>query len=214
MKKSGLSRKTGRKNRGGTLIGIFVGLVLGMVISFGLVWYMQKMPLPFHDKAGRPERPATGDANANSAPLPGKPGDKVAERPRFEFYKILPGGQEAPAEPPPAADNKTANTKPAESKPAETKPAEVKPADTGKASPAAEPVYLQAGAFQKAEDADTLKAKLALMGIEASIVDADVPDKGRVHRVRVGPFTNGDEAARVRAQLAQGGITANPTKNR
>lgn len=212
MKKSALSRTTGRKNRGGTLIGIFVGLVLGMVISFGLVWYMQKMPLPFHDKSARPERSATGDANP--APLPGKPGDKVAERPRFEFYKILPGGQESPAESP-AADNKTAGAKPAENKPAETKPTETKPADTGKTPPpAGEPVYLQAGAFQKAEDADTLKAKLALMGIEANIIDADVPDKGRVHRVRVGPFANGDEAARVRAQLAQSGITANPTKNR
>jgi hypothetical protein len=38
-----------------------------------------------------------------SAPvaLPGKPGDPVTEKPRFDFYKILPGNAEAIPDPKP-----------------------------------------------------------------------------------------------------------------
>ena len=83
------------KSRGSTLLGLFIGLVIGVLGAFGVVWYLNKTPLPFQDKSGRADRPAERPA-ANGKPdqLPGKPGDKVGEKPRFEFYKILPGGQD------------------------------------------------------------------------------------------------------------------------
>ena len=46
---------SGRRSRGNTLLGIFLGLVLGVLMSLGVVWYMNKMPLPFRDKAPRAE---------------------------------------------------------------------------------------------------------------------------------------------------------------
>ena len=41
-----------RKNKsaGGTLLGIFVGLVIGISIAFGVVWYLNKATLPFQNK--------------------------------------------------------------------------------------------------------------------------------------------------------------------
>ncbi|MCX7177602.1 MAG: SPOR domain-containing protein [Proteobacteria bacterium] len=184
---------------GGTLLGLFIGLVIGVLIAFGVVWYLNKTPLPFLDKLSRSDKPEAkpGAAQGAAGPqqLPGKPGDKVGEKPRFEFYKILPSGQEAaPA--------------PAEGKP----PAANVPAAAEAPLPPVENLYLQVGAFQKATDADNLKAKLALMGMEASVQEVNVPDKGLMHRVRVGPFAKPDEMNRTRNQLAQNGIQATVVK--
>jgi cell division protein FtsN len=196
--------------RGGTLLGILIGIVIGVLISFGVVWTMNKTPLPFRDKGVRTERPANGEGEQEApAPLPGKPGDKVGSRngdkPRFEFYKILPGSEEAaPA------------VKPADSKAAESKPADAK-AGEGKAKDAkvpAEPLYLQVGAFQKSSDADNLKARLALIGMEAAVLEVEVPDKGKMYRVRTGPFSSVDEMNRARKELSENGIQTAPVKGK
>ena len=79
-------------------------------------------------------------------------------------------------------------------------PATPAPADT------APRIYLQAGAFQRADEADNLKAQLALLGVEAVIQTSEVPNKGVLHRVRIGPFHTADEANRTRSLLAQNNI--------
>lgn len=38
------------------------------------------------------------------------------------------------------------------------------------------------GAFEDPSEADNLKARLALMGVEASVQKVEVPDKGTMHR--------------------------------
>lgn len=189
-----------RKSGGSTVLGVFIGLVFGVLIAFGLVWYLNKAPMPFQEKVQRPAPDKTAAAApaskpGNPDPLPGKPGDKPVEKPRFEFYNILPGNEAAPAG--------KAGDKPAEAKPAADKPVE-------KAA-SSEQLYLQVGAFQKPTDADNLKAKLALMGVEASVQQATT-DKGVLHRVRTGPYGSPDEMNKVRNQLAQGGIQATVVK--
>lgn len=176
---------------GGTFLGLFIGLVVGVVVAAGVVWYLNKTPIPFQTKGQKPQaekagaepgRPAA--APAAPEPLPGKPGDKVAEKPRFEFYKILPGSQEPVPQ------------------------AEPKPAAAAAPKPAGEALFLQAGSFQNPADADNLKARLALMGVEASVLQATLPEKGVMHRVRIGPYANPDEMAKARTLLAQNGIQA------
>jgi hypothetical protein len=108
-----------RKSAGGTLLGVFIGLVIGVLIAFGVVWYLNKSPLPFQNKyegAPKAEKPAAaGNGAAAPAPLPGKPGDKPAER-RFDFYNILEGkpaqGGTPPAGTPAAAPAPAAVTPP------------------------------------------------------------------------------------------------------
>lgn len=191
------------KSRGGLLIGIFIGLVIGILIAFGVVWFLNKAPLPFQDKSNRADKPADRPAGQTKPePLPGKPGDKVGEKPRFDFYKILPGAQEAA----PAAPATPAT--PAQAVPAT--PA-APPPPAAEAAPA-ELFYLQAGAFQKAADADNLKARLSMLGVEVGVQEASLPDKGTLYRVRVGPYAKPDEMNRVRNQLAQNGIQATVVK--
>lgn len=182
-----------RKSGGGMLLGLFLGLVVGVLIAFGIVWYLNKTPLPFQDKTSRADKAAAAPGQGKAPePLPGKPGDKVGEKPRFEFYKILPGGQEATPAPAAAAPAPAAA-----------------PVEAAKPT---EPIYLQAGSFQKAADADNLKAKLSLLGVDVSVQEVSIPEKGTMHRVKVGPFSKTDEMNRVRNQLSQNGIQATVVK--
>lgn len=196
--RSGVSTK---KSRGGMVLGLFIGLVIGVAIAFGVVWYLNKMPNPFHGKGGKSAEPAAvpGQTVKPATPgtpqaLGGKPGDKApdagGDKPRFEFYKILPGGQEAASGQAPVAGASP-----------EKPPVAV-----------AEPQSLQVGAFQKPADADNLKAKLALMGLEASVEPVEVPEKGKMHRVRLGPYAKLEELNRVRNLLSQNGIQATIVK--
>lgn len=204
------SRAPQKKSGGGTLLGIFIGLVIGVLIAFGVVWFLNKSPLPFQNKyegAPKPDKEvaavpgSAATAPQTPAPLPGKPGDKPVNGQRFEFYKILEGKQ-------PATPGAAAPTPP-------TAPPAVAVAPATEAKPAAPEIYfLQVGAFQKAADADNLKAKLALSGLEAGVQEVSIPDKGTMHRVRVGPFRDPEEMNRARALLAQSGVQGSVIKQK
>lgn len=117
------------------------------------------------------------------APRPAAPAADVPEpAPSFDFYKVLPG--DAQGELPPS---------------------------TAPAAPATR-YFLQAGAFQNADDADNLKAQLAMLGVEAVIQTGEVAGKGVFHRVRVGPFSAMDEVDRTRSLLKQNDIPATLVK--
>jgi cell division protein FtsN len=203
-------RAAQKKSGGGTVLGVFIGLVIGVSIAFGVVWYLNKSPLPFLNKYegapkaenGKPSTPGgTAAAPQPPAALPGKPGDKATDR-RFEFYGLLEGKPPAApgtAVPPPA-------TAPAPAAPAATV-AEAKPAPV-------EIFFLQVGAFQKAADADNLKARLALTGLETSVQEVSIPDKGTMHRVRVGPFRSPEDMNKARTQLSQNGVQGTVIKQK
>lgn len=177
----GSERKSSSRGGGGSLfIGILIGLVLGLGIAMGVAWYINKMPNPFQQKApaGKPEaaKPATEPAKGGD-----KNGKTAETKPRFDFYKILPGVEE------PATDQQLRDAK--------TTPSATK-----------ESFYLQAGAFQNAPDADNLKARLALLGVQASIQTTTLPERGVWHRVRLGPYGSVEELNRARDTLKNNGI--------
>ncbi|MEE8617721.1 MAG: SPOR domain-containing protein, partial [Nitrosomonadaceae bacterium] len=74
--------------------------------------------------------------------------------------------------------------------------------------------YLQAGSFQNAEDAESLKANIAMLGLEAHVQSADLSEKGMWHRVRVGPFTKIVDLNQARSSLLQISVEANLIKVR
>jgi cell division protein FtsN len=77
---------------------------------------------------------------------------------------------------------------------------------------AKEGYFLQVGSFQAAAEADNMKARLALLGLEAIIQTADIPDKGIWHRVRIGPFSNIEDMNRSRTLLTQNDISSSLVK--
>ncbi|NMG17151.1 SPOR domain-containing protein, partial [Aromatoleum bremense] len=73
-------------------------------------------------------------------------------------------------------------------------------------------LYLQIGAFENPAEADNLKARLALAGIEASAQRAQLPDGRTMHRVRIGPFAKPEDMNPVRTRLAEAGFTGTVVK--
>ena len=82
-------------------------------------------------------------------------------------------------------------------------------------APSAEPrgrLWLQVGAYANRQEAENQRARFAMLGYEAQVQSADIPDKGQVHRVRVGPYRDPDEAGKVRGDLARQGIEVTVVK--
>lgn len=65
---------------------------------------------------------------------------------------------------------------------------------------------LQAGSFARFEDADQLKARLALQGLQAQIQKVTIEGKGEFHRVRLGPYRRLDDLDAASQQLSKLGI--------
>jgi cell division protein FtsN len=187
-KNSGNAAPDGRGNPMG--IGILIGLLLGLCIALGVALYINKGANPFVKKPRPPEVVGRETPSVDAAQTPSsadKPAKTAEVKPRFDFYKILPGTEEA------VTDKEFKRAPPASNK---------------------EVYFLQVAAFQNPSDADNLKARLALAGIEAQIQTATLPD-GRVwHRVRVGPFSNKDELGKSRAALKENDLEANLIKVR
>jgi cell division protein FtsN len=183
-----------RRARGGTLLGVFVGLALGLGIAAAVAYYLGKSGLtsPLPGAASIKEAARNGKADATVAQ--GSP-----EKPRFDFYKILPGGEEPKIVP----DRKSGE------RPADV----VAKAPDSIQSKGADRLWLQAGAFASESEAENLKARLALSGWEAAIQSATLPDKSIRYRVRLGPYDNTDELNRMKTELGKGGFDAAVIRN-
>jgi cell division protein FtsN len=66
---------------------------------------------------------------------------------------------------------------------------------------------LQVGSFRKYQEADSLKAKIALMGVESNIQTVHV-NNGTWHRVRVGPYRDREQLSRIRDRLRNNNVNA------
>ena len=153
--------------------------------------------MPAGGQAKDSGRGAKPDATAAVAP----------DKPRFDFYKILPGGEEPKA----PADRKAADKleRPVEKN---TQVAVAKAPDKEPAKPA-DRFWLQAGAFNGESEAENLKARLALAGWEAVVQPVPLPDKSMRYRVRLGPYDNTDELNRIKGELGKGGFDVAVIRN-
>lgn len=199
------------RSGGGTLMGIFIGLIFGALIAAGAAWYFTRAN-PFQSVPSASPRPST--AAQPPAALPGKPGDRPVVKQDFEFYKILPQGDGTQSTAPrPAsvekAPEKTAEKPQVEKQAADKQVADKAPVAVKEAPPKpVERLYLQIGSFENPAEADNLKARLALAGIEASGQRVQLADGRTVHRVRIGPFSSPEEMNPARARLAESGFNA------
>ena len=190
MAKAGRSQSApGARSGGGFLLGVFVGLIVGLASALGIAFYLNKTPIPFTSKG---KSPAAKDTDAAKTPpqIAGMPSGKAlsGDKPKFDFYKILPGGEEPVSE------------------------SELKAAAKSQDPDPKSVYFLQAGSFQNPPDADNLKAKLAILGFESFVEPAALPDKGTWYRVRVGPYTRIEELNTARSQLASNGIEVSLVK--
>ena len=192
-------------------IGIIIGLLLGIGLALILAIWLNRANNPFIEKSRPVEALPTISGRSLAAPVvpPVSLATKApSEKPRFEFYQILPGekGAKSDSPTPPKVTESALRSGPeaAPKTKLDAKP-EVKPAG---ADARGEVFYLQAGAFQSATDAENMKANVAFVGFEAMVRPVNLPDKGTLYRVRLGPFRSIDEVNRIKVTLSQGGISA------
>lgn len=191
-----------RRQRGGTIAGLIIGLIIGLLIAVWVAMTIMKTPLPFVDKIGRQSQTA-GELGDPNKTLQG------GARERRERI-----GEDAPVfekSPPKAAESEQQRlTAPAQAEPSSPPPASPAPPSSSAnvSAPAAaegHTYYLQAGAFRELQDAEATKARLALMGVAASIAERK-SELGTLYRVRVGPFADVEAMNRARTQLSDNGV--------
>ncbi|MCS0660859.1 SPOR domain-containing protein [Massilia terrae] len=216
------------RQRGSTLTGIIIGLIVGLAIAVAVALAITKGASPFTDKAVKTGRPA--DPEPSQATDPNKP-----------MYGNRDAAKEANKELAERASTRAANSGDADplgaaiavmKEPAATAPAHpaqataATPAAAAPASPAAAAApaaapaaggdgyvyYLQAGAFRELADAENTKAKLALLGFEATISDRTA-DSGVLHRVRMGPYNQVEAMNKARAKLLDSGVDVAIVRN-
>lgn len=206
------------KQRGGTLVGFILGVVVGLASALVVAIYVTKVPVPFMQKAqsrtadqDADEAKKNKDWDPNAALYGKNPAKAPAAAASAPAAAPAPAPQEAKADAKPAKPEAKADAKTdakADSK-AETKPAVsadplgdlAKSKVAGSDAADANFVYfVQLGAYSSAEDAEAQRAKLSLSGVETKLSSKE--QSGRmVHRVRVGPFDKRDEAERSKEKL-------------
>ena len=160
------------------ITGLAVGLMVALVVHLE-----HRRP----DDTTAPDETTASDEGAASE----------SDQPRFEFYRLLNEQEVEVAEEKAPSDTGT------QALPEADPPTEPSAdSDPASASDEGKRYLLQAGSFRQAEDADSLKASLALLGIEARIQVVELPGGETWHRVRVGPFDNLQQVNGVRARMA------------
>jgi cell division protein FtsN len=164
--------------RGGTLLGFIAGLVIGLGLAVAVALYITNAPVPFVTKV----RPASESVNPATAGDPNKP---------LQTNPVIKSG--------PATEQKTdAATDPKAAPP---------PAEKGATSVVDDGsrFLLQAGAFRSPDDADAMRARLALLGFDSKVFPRE-QDGVTLYRVRLGPYGNLDDVNRIRKTMAENGI--------
>jgi cell division protein FtsN len=158
--------------------GLAVGLALGLLVAAG-VWRYKSRP-PAEPVAAKAKRPAPMSARDEGAEQP--PAGNSTE---YTFYDRLKNFEVVIPE---KDKDVRRDLRPAP----ETRPGTY---------------VLQAGSYRSYPEADRIRARLALQGIESKVQKVTV-DTDTWHRVRIGPITNLEELNRVRTRLRQADVDA------
>ena len=173
------------RQSGSTLLGFILGLVIGLGIAVAVALYITNAPVPFVTKV----KPASEAVNPATAGDPNKP--------LFPPAPVLKGGTGSAA------------TDAAKANPATDPKAAPPPPEKGTPPTAAvddgSRFLLQAGAFKSPDDADAMRARLALLGFDSKIFPRE-QDGTTLYRVRLGPYGNLDDVNRIRKTMAENGI--------
>ncbi len=188
------SREKPKANSGGPIwliTGVFCGLFLAFLLQLAGVSLVPGAAAP-------DPRSVAANSNAEATSVE-QPPDEASSKPRFEFYSML---REAEVDVQEEAQTGTVKSSANTPSSSQTRQAE---ANRGaeKSAPATNGTryVLQAGSFKRKDDADRLRARLLLMGLEVNVERVKMGAFDSRHRVLVGPFNSRRETAQVRNQL-------------
>ncbi|SFI59350.1 SPOR domain-containing protein [Nitrosomonas sp. Nm34] len=180
------------KSSGSLILGLFIGYALGIASAIGVWTLINQAPSPFltEEKSAKTKPQESIAKNSQNSSTHKETEQVNANKPRFDFYNILPGIDESSAEEPFNQGKRQSL-----------------PAVTNDASSASD-YFLQIGSYKNPGDAERMKAELALLGVIASVQTAESSDKGTRYRVRIGPYAKITEIDQIRSSLHENGIEA------
>ncbi|MDO4904065.1 MAG: SPOR domain-containing protein [Lautropia sp.] len=196
-----------KRQQGGTFLGLLLGMVLGLGVAAAAAYFIYRAPMPFI--AGQ-QTPQSGNAPVEmqmvpatptpaeplpegaSLPDPNRGGTRERVMPQVDQGAGVRSSDVSTVDVTREADARNAQA------PAQAAPALPTPGGN---------FLLQAGSFRHPTDAETMKLRLALNGLEAHVVTANVNGQ-TMYRVRLGPYESLDAVNQVRAQLAEDRIEA------
>jgi cell division protein FtsN len=191
---------------GNVIVGIIIGVVLGLAAALAVAVYVTKVPVPFMNKGqSRTAEQDAAETRKNrdwdpNAPLHGKNSQRPATPPAPQAAVAPQAAGSAAARPAaPAASPPAVAGRPSAGDPL---------GDFAAARMAAADPFLyfvQAGAFRSAEEAESQRAKLSLLGFDAKVTEREQSGR-QVFRVRVGPFEKKEDADKQKEKLEAGGV--------
>ncbi|MDO9049532.1 MAG: SPOR domain-containing protein [Methylobacter sp.] len=157
-------------------------LITALIISF-VVFLVYLRSTGSKQITAQPNIPTKAEEAKVEAPKQEKKPEPGPVLPQFDFYTILPEKEVI-------VPDHEINTRAREERVGQAKTASY---------------ILQAGSFREFKDADSLRAKLALMGIESKVEKAKI---GNViwNRVKMGPYTQMTSVSTIRGRLRENGI--------
>ena len=157
-------------------------LIVILISLFVLFLFFLSNSTP-NTKSGQQTKSISTSKQTKKTKSPPKHQNKKPEEPRFDFYTILPETEII-------VPDYEINTRSREEQ-------------FGKAKTSK--YVMQAGSFRDFAEADKLRARLALMGIESRVEKAKI---GKVtwNRVKIGPYTRSSSVSAIKKRLRNNGI--------
>lgn len=177
-------KHSGRKKQKPALPGwvwLLSGLAIGLFVA--LLVYLKDAPTPETVTATPSISVSKGTQDTREVRKPDAEEIPPPPKPRFDFYTLLPELEVV------VPEDEISGERTPESREAAPKVM----TEDGR-------FILQAGSFRKFEEADRLKASLALLGVQAHIQKVEVNDD-TWHRVRIGPIASLAEINDIRSRL-------------
>lgn len=179
--------------RGGssTPLPFWVWLITGFALGVGLsMFFILRDGMPTNGPRPNPNAQPTGEGDKPLVELAAGDSRAASEpkKPRYDFYSVLPEIEVVI----PDAELTEQSQKPPQPPPAGT---------------AAARMFLQVGSFGNSGDAESLKARMALLGVQAQVTPVKINDR-TWHRVRVGPYTDARSLEAAKRELAGANIPA------
>lgn len=183
------------------LVGLALGLVIAAYFFLGDAWKNRNNDQPTPNPAAEAPKMQSEEAVAQV------PTEKP--KPKYDFYTLLPEKEvlipdaelqaQAEAEAKKNAAPKTLATP------------DLVTAEPETAAPTESRFLIQAGAFKNQDEAENLKATIALTGEVARIESAEI-NGTTVYRVRLGPYSTASSLSTAKQALSSHGIEAQAIK--
>ncbi len=178
-------RRSTRNKAAPPWVWAITGLVVGLLVAF--LVFLQMRPKQAQVTEAAQPLPVPAEQAIREIPKPKRVPVAPPPKPRFDFYNLLPEMEVIV----PDEDIQGQATQEGVK--------QVEQPGT---------YLLQAGSFRSRKQADQLRARLALLGLETSIQAVTVDNAQTWHRVRVGPFSNLRDLNDARTLLKRNGVDA------